>query len=87
MHLAAFLNGSDHAEKANLQKMKVNAMKIRKVCADRNKLHTGKEWRPNAQAVVVRQVGGWTGGQAKNACSLQNFCNLTTFILKLVLAD
>ena len=33
-------------EKADLQKTKVNVMKIRKVPADRNKLHTGKEWRP-----------------------------------------
>ena len=33
-------------EKADLQKMKVNARKIRKVRADKNKLHTGKEWRP-----------------------------------------
>ena len=33
-------------EKADLQKMKVNAMKITKVRADGNKLHTGKEWRP-----------------------------------------
>ena len=33
-------------EKANLQKMKVNITKIRKVRADTNKLHTGKEWRP-----------------------------------------
>ena len=39
-----FLNGSDHAEctqeKADLQKSKVNATKITKVCADRNKLRT-----------------------------------------------
>ena len=33
-------------EKANLQKMKVNAMKITKACADGNKLRTGKEWSP-----------------------------------------
>ena len=33
-------------EKFNLQKIKVNAMKIRKVHVDGNKLHTGKEWRP-----------------------------------------
>ena len=32
-------------EKANLQKTKVNAVKIRKELADRNKLHTGKEGR------------------------------------------
>ena len=40
---------SDHAEytrKADLLKTKINAMKIAKVRADRNKLHTGKEWRP-----------------------------------------
>ena len=30
-------------EKANLQKMEVNATKIRKVRADGNKLRTGKE--------------------------------------------
>ena len=30
-------------EKADLQKTKVNAMKIRKVRADRNKLRSGKE--------------------------------------------
>ena len=33
-------------EKADLQKTKVNAMKITKVRADGNKLRTGKEWRP-----------------------------------------
>ena len=33
-------------EKADLQKMKVNATKITKVRADGNKLRTGKEWRP-----------------------------------------
>ena len=32
--------------KADLQKTKVNAMKIRKVRVDGNKLHAGKEWRP-----------------------------------------
>ena len=32
-------------EKANLQKTKVNATKIQKICADENKLRTGKEWR------------------------------------------
>ena len=32
-------------EKADLKKTKVNAMKVRKVCADRNKLRIGKEWR------------------------------------------
>ena len=36
-------------EKADLQKTKVNAMKIKKVRADGNKLCTGKEWRPNVQ--------------------------------------
>ena len=34
-------------EKADLQKTKVSATKIRKVCVDGNKLWTGKEWRPN----------------------------------------
>ena len=33
-------------EKADLQNMKVNAVKIRKVGADGNKLHTGKERSP-----------------------------------------
>ena len=33
-------------EKADLQKTKVNATKMRKVRADENKLFTGKEWRP-----------------------------------------
>ena len=33
-------------EKADLQKTKVNAMKITKVRVNGNKLHTGKEWRP-----------------------------------------
>ena len=33
-------------EKADLQKMKVNATKIRKVQAGENKLRAGKEWRP-----------------------------------------
>ena len=33
-------------EKADLQKTKVNATKIRKVHADRNKLRNGKKWRP-----------------------------------------
>ena len=32
--------------KVNLQKTKVNATKITKVRVDRNKLRTGKEWRP-----------------------------------------
>ena len=49
VRLTIFLNGSDHAniqENANLQKVKVNVMKIIKVRMDRNKLCTGKEWRP-----------------------------------------
>ena len=33
-------------EKADLQKTKVNATKITKVRAEKNKLRTGKEWRP-----------------------------------------
>ena len=33
-------------EKADLQKTKVNATKITKVCADVNIFRTGKEWRP-----------------------------------------
>ena len=33
-------------EKADLQRIKVHATKIRKVHADRNKFCTGKEWKP-----------------------------------------
>ena len=36
-------------EIADLQKTKVNAIKITKVCADGNELHTGKEWKLYAQ--------------------------------------
>ena len=36
-------------EIANLQKTKVNTIKITKVRAERNELHTGKEWRLYAQ--------------------------------------
>ena len=36
-------------EKVNLQKTKVNAMKTRKVLADKSKLCTGKEWSPYVQ--------------------------------------
>ena len=36
-------------EIADLQKTKVNAIKIAKVRADGNKLRTGKEWRLYAQ--------------------------------------
>ena len=36
-------------EIADLQKTKVNAIKITKVRADGNKLRTGKEWRLYAQ--------------------------------------
>ena len=36
-------------EIADLQKTKVNAIKITKVRANRNKLCTGKEWRLYAQ--------------------------------------
>ena len=32
-------------EKADLKKTKVSAAKITKVCSDRNKHGTGKEWR------------------------------------------
>ena len=32
-------------EKTNLQKTKVNAMKITKIHADGNKLRSGKEWQ------------------------------------------
>ena len=38
-------------EKADLQKTKVNTMKITKVRADGNKLHTGSECRPIGLAV------------------------------------
>ena len=43
--LTIFLNGSDHAEyarKADLQKTKVNAVKIRKVCVDGKNFVLGK---------------------------------------------
>ena len=33
-------------EEADLQKTKVNATKITKIRADRNKLRTGKQWWP-----------------------------------------
>ena len=45
MGLTAYLNGSDHAEytrKTDLQKMKVNATKITKVCADEINFVLGK---------------------------------------------
>ena len=49
-------------EETDLQKTKVNATKIRKVCADANNFYIGKEWRLHVQyfrgrmVVVVRQV-------------------------------
>ena len=49
MHLIIFsmvVNVQNIQEKANLQKTKVNATKITKVCADGNKLRVEKEWRP-----------------------------------------
>ena len=33
-------------DKADIQKMKVNATKIQKVSVDKSKLHIAKEWRP-----------------------------------------
>ena len=36
-------------EKANIQKMKVNTTKIRKICVDENKVFTGKEQKLYAQ--------------------------------------
>ena len=69
-------------EKANLQKTKVNATKIRKVCVDGNKFRTGKNGghMPSSLGgrliVVVRQAG------RQNTCSLQKFLNSTTLILK-----
>ena len=36
-------------EITDLQKTKVNAIKVTKVRADGNKLHTGKDWRLYAQ--------------------------------------
>ena len=42
------MQNSTH-EIADLQKTKVNATKITKVCADGNKLRIGKEWRLYAQ--------------------------------------
>ena len=44
-----FEYGSDHSEKANLWETKVNDTNTRKVCADKNEFHPGKEWRPYAQ--------------------------------------
>ena len=53
MHLTnnvqTHLDGSDHRGKANLQEIKVNNMKARKVHVDRTKLHPGKEWRLYSQ--------------------------------------
>ena len=55
------MQNSTH-EIADLQKMKVNTIKIRKVCADGNEFHTGKEWRLMSSGLggrsilVVRQV-------------------------------
>ena len=43
-------------EKGDLQKMKLNTMKIRKVRADGNKLHTGKEWRPRPISLGGRLI-------------------------------
>ena len=40
-------------EIADLQKTKVNTTKTTKVRADRNKLCTGKEWRPQVQSIIV----------------------------------
>ena len=52
MHLTIFLNGSDDAkqEKADLQKMKVNAMKVTKVRADGINFIVGRNGghRPNS---------------------------------------
>ena len=44
-----FLAYGSTQEIADLQKTKVNAMKITKVRAEGNKLCTGKEWRLYAQ--------------------------------------
>ena len=52
MHLTTSLKGSimqNTQEKADLQKMKVHAMKTRKVRADKNKIHTGNEERSYTQ--------------------------------------
>ena len=35
-----------NTQKSRLTEDKVNMIKITKVRADKNKLHTGKEWRP-----------------------------------------
>ena len=43
-------------EKANLQKMNVNATKIAKVHADGNKLHTGKNGGPRPSSLGGRLI-------------------------------
>ena len=93
MCLTAFLNGSYHAEhreKANLQKTKVHATKISKVCVDTIKLCTKKEWRPNAQysSLAVGQLL-WSGRQAgigkQNACSFTKYLKYGNFNSKVCL--
>ena len=44
-------------EKADLQKMKVNTTKIRKVCADGNKLRTGKDGGHTPSSLGCRSIG------------------------------
>ena len=46
LHAPNNLRMQNTPEKADLQKTKINATKIIKVHADRNKLRIGKEWRP-----------------------------------------
>ena len=61
-------------EKANLLKMKVNAIKITKVRADENKLRAGKEWRP-CIGPVVQAVGRllWSVSETKIRAVFENF--------------
>ena len=46
----------DTQEIADLQKTKVNAMKIRKVCVDRNKLCTGKNGGHRPSSLGSRSI-------------------------------
>ena len=60
-------------EKANLQKTKVNATKLRKVCVDGNKLHTGKEWRLWPSSLGGRSIVVVSESVRRNASSFQKF--------------
>ena len=66
-------------EKADLQKMKVNTTKIRKVGVDGNKFRTGKNGGQMSSSlgcrliVVGGQVGGWAGRQADDMITVNKF--------------